>query len=137
MLSKHKKRKSEMASQSNNLVGILLSNGIGLLFVIIFTLIASLVLTNSANLSNMSSILFVAIILFGAFITGFVASKKCNFKGIISGIISSIPYIFIITFLMLIFSNGRLNIYTSICYLFIFIFSTIGGIVSANTKRRK
>ncbi len=137
MRKKIAKRKNELPVSTKNIVGILLSSGIGLISIIILTLIASLILTKSSELTNSIAIYFIGSVTIGALITGFIASKKCEFKGLISGIISSLPLIFIITVIMLIFSHGRLMPETAILYVGIAIFSAIGGIISANTKRRK
>ncbi len=137
MLKKNKKRNNDMSIPSKNIMGIFTSNVISTAVVIVLTLIVSISLTKSASLTKSTGVVFVIIVLLGSLITGFIASKKCSYKGLISGLISSFPYIFLITFLMLVFSNGKLNIYTSVLFLLIIIFSTIGGIVSANTRRRK
>ena len=137
MRKKLNKRKQDLPLTTKNLIGIFLSSIIGVIIAFITTVIISLILKNSAFLPKSISALFVISIVIGAFITGFIASKKCSFKGLISGLISSIPYLFIITIIMLFFSHGKLT--TSMLFLYIggIISSALGGIISANTKRRK
>ncbi len=137
MRKKIAKRKKELSVSTKNIIGILLASGVGFVSVIILTLIASLVLTKSSVLTNSIAIYFIGSVTIGALITGFIASKKCGFKGLVSGVISSLPLMFFITIIMLIFSHGRLIPETAILYFGIAIFSAIGGIISANTKRRK
>lgn len=137
MRKKISKRKKELPVSTKNIIGILISSGIGFISIIILTFIASLILTKSSVLTNSIAIYFIGSVTIGALITGFIASKKCEFKGIISGIVASIPLIFFITVIMLIFSEGRLIPETAILYVGIIVFSAIGGIISANTKRRK
>ena len=131
------KRKNELPVSTKNIIGILFSSIIGFLTIIIITLIISLILTKSTALTNSIAIYFIGAVTIGALLTGFIASKKCELKGIVSGVIASLPLIFLITITMLIFSHGRLIPKTAILYVGIIFFSAIGGIISANTKRRK
>ena len=137
MRKKIAKRKKEQSISTKNIIGILLASGIGFIFIVLLTFIASLILTKSLSLTNSTAIYFIVSIAFGALITGFIASKKCEFKGLISGIVASLPLILFITVIMLIFSHGRLIAETIILYLGIIMLSATGGIISANTKRRK
>ncbi len=137
MRKKIAKRKKELPVSTKNILGILLASGIGFISIIIFTLIASLILTKSPVLTNSITIYFIGSVTIGALITGFISSKKCGFKGLVSGVVASLPLIFLIAVIMLIFSYGRLIPETAILYVGIAIFSAIGGIISANTKRRK
>ncbi|MBQ3524248.1 MAG: TIGR04086 family membrane protein [Clostridia bacterium] len=137
MRKKIAKRKKELPVSTKNIIGILISNGIGFTSIIILTFISSLILTKSSALTNSVSIYFIGSVTIGSLITGFIASKKCTFKGFISGIIASLPLMFCVTVVMLVFSHGRLIPETAILYVGIIVFSAIGGIISANTKRRK
>lgn len=137
MRKKLAKRKTEIPVTTKNVVGIALSTLIGLFAAIMLTVLSSLMLTKSASLSNSAGVYFISCVMIGALITGFIASKKCGFKGIISGVISSIPYSLGITVIMLIFSQGKLDPKTLFLYLGILVCSTFSGIISANTKRRK
>ena len=137
MHKKVSKRKKEIPVSTKNIIGFLISSGIGFVTVLILTLLAALILTKSSTLTNLVAVYFIGSVGISALITGFIASKKCSFKGFISGIIASLPLIFLITIFMLIFSSGRLIPETIILYMGIIVFSVIGGIISANTKRRK
>ena len=137
MRKKITKRKKELPVSTKNIMGILLASSLGFISTIILTLIASLILANSSGSTNSIAIYFIGSVTIGALITGFTASKKCGFKGLVSGVVASLPLMFLITVVMLIFSNGRLIPETAILYVGIALFSAIGGIISANTKRRK
>lgn len=137
MRKKISKRKKEIPVSTKNLIAIILAGGIGFLSVIILTFVCALILTKSSTLTSSIAIYFIGSVTIGALITGFLASKKCEFKGLVSGVIASIPLMFFTTVIMLIFSHGRLIPETAILYVGIIIFSAIGGIISANTKRRK
>lgn len=137
MRKKIAKRKTELPVATKNIIGILLSGIVGFIMNILLTLIISFALTKSSVLSNSATIYFIASVAISSLITGFIASKRCTFKGVISGAVSSIPLIFLVTITMLVYSGGRLITETVILYIGIIIFSAIGGIISANTKRRK
>ena len=137
MHKKFLKRKKEHSVSTRNIIGILFASSIGFSLIILLTFFVSVILAKSLSLTNSMSIYYIGSIVIGALITGFVASKKCEFKGVFSGVLASIPLIFLITVLMLIFSHCRLVPETMILYLGIIILSAIGGIISANTRRRK
>ena len=137
MRKKITKRKKEIPVSTKNITGIMISSGIGFIAIIILTFIASLILSKSSALTSSIAIYFIGSVTIGSLITGFIASKKCIFKGFISGIIASLPLMFCVTVVMLVFSHGRLIPETAILYVGIIVFSAIGGIISANTKRRK
>ncbi len=137
MRKKLAKRKKEVNIPTKNVLGILTANLIGTICAVIFTLLCSLLLQKAEILSGSLTVYFVVCITLGALINGFVAAKRCSIKGIFSGIISSLPYALIITVIMLFFSKGILNTNTIFLYLAVIIGSTVGGIFSANTKRRR
>ena len=137
MRKKAIKRKNDMPIMAKNIVGICISSLIGLILVIILTLFMSAIISKSAVMSNTLPAYFLGCVMIGAIIVGFIASKMCKLKGFVSGFISSIPYGFGITVLMLIFSHGQLSSKTILLYIVIIVCSVIGGIISANTKRRK
>ena len=137
MLKKTTKRKNEIPITTKNIVGIGVSSLVGLIIVVILTLFASAIISKSAVMTSSIGAYFIGCVMIGGIVVGFSASKMCEFKGIVSGVISSIPYSFGVTILMLIFSHGQLSSKTILLFIGIIICSTIGGIVSANTKRRK
>ncbi len=137
MHKKTTKRKNDISVVTKNIIGIGMSSLIGLIIVIILTLFVSAIISKAAVMSNTLSAYFIGCVMIGGIIAGFIASKMCGFKGIISGVVSSIPYGFGITVLMLIFSHGRLSPKTIILYIGILVCTAVGGIISANTKRRK
>lgn len=137
MPKKSFKRKNELSGPVKNFINLLFSSSLGLLSTIIITFIVSLIITSSSEYPKYTSVFFIISVIISCIISGFIASKKCNFKGIISGLLCSIPYSLFITVIMLFFTNCKLKESTIILYLIIIICSTIGGIVGANTKRRK
>ena len=137
MRKKITRRKQEMPLTTHNLISILLSGFIGFAITVILTGVISVFLKNSSVVSGTMGAYFIACVMIGALVCGFIASKKCSFKGIISGLISAIPLIFLISIMMLVFSNGRLDPKSIILFVGIVICSALGGILSANTKRRK
>lgn len=137
MHKKTTKRKNDIPIATKNIVGIGISSLIGLIIVIILTLLASAIISKSAVITNSVGAYFIGCVMISGIILGFIASKMCGFKGIVSGIVSSIPYGFGVTVLMLIFSHGQLSPKTILLYIGILICASVGGVVSANTKRRK
>lgn len=137
MQKKLNRRKSEMPLATKNIVGVIIAGVIGALITILLTVILSLILSKAEFLTESIKAILILTVLSGAVISGFIASKKCSFKGLISGLIAAVPFLFVINTIMLIFSNGRLKSSVVLLYLGAFICSLIGGIVSANTKRRK
>lgn len=137
MRKKIAKRKKELPVSTKNILGIILSSSIGFISIIVLTLISSIILTKSTALSNSTTIYFIGSVSIGSLITGFIASKKCEFKGIVCGIVASLPQMILVTIMMLVFSHGRLISKSAILFIGIALFSSIGGIISANTKRKK
>ena len=131
------KKKNDISSFNKNLIGLSLSAVVGTIISVILTLLFSYIFANSETLSDSISVIFVACILFGGLICGIVSARLTEFKGIISGIISSVVYFLLITIIMLFFADGRLSATTFLLCLGIFVVSIIGGILGANIKRRK
>ncbi len=131
-----KKRKTNFSVPVTNIIGLLISSIIGVISVSILSFVISFILTKSSNFPLYTEVYFCGCVGIGALISGFISAKKCNFKGLISGFICSFITIFFITIIMLFFTNGKLSENTLIMFLVIIICSTIGGIVSANTKKR-
>ena len=137
MRKKIVKRKKELPVSTKNILGIILSSSIGFISVIILTFISSLILSKSSALTNSTAIYFIVSIAIGSLTTGFIATKKCELKGIVCGVVSSVPLMILVAIMMLVFSHGRLTSKSAIMFIGIALFSTIGGIISANTKRKK
>ena len=137
MRKKNFKRKNEMSLPLKNIIDLMISSVIGVIFTVFLTFVISFIISKSENLPNYTAVLFLLCVAIGNTLGGFIASKKCNFKGIISGILCSIPNSIIITIIMLFFTDGKISEKTIILFFIVLIFSTIGGIVGANTKRRK
>ncbi len=137
MLNKKiKKRKLNFSVPIANIIGLLISSLIGIFVITILTLVVSCIISKSSNYPLHTEIYFCGCVGFGALIGGFISAKKCNFKGFVSGFISSFVTSFLITIIMLFFSSGKLNEKTLILFSLIVVCSTIGGIISANTKKR-
>lgn len=120
-----------------NVIGISISNLISLILLVFSTCLFSLILLKSEKTTDNYIMYFYFCSGLSSFIGGFFASKKCLFKGLISGAVSSVSLSFIITIILLVVSNGQLRQDTGILYLIIVLFSVIGGIAGANTKSRK
>ena len=131
------KRKKDIPIVNKNFLGLSISNFAGLVFVVILTLLLSAIISKTAILTNSIGAYFICSIMISSIVVGFIASKKSELKGIISGVVSSIIFSFIVTILMLLFSRAQLIPKTIFLYIAIVIWGTIGGIVGANTKRRK
>lgn len=136
MQKKLNRRKSEMPVATKNIVGVIIAGVIGALITILLTLILSLILSKAEFLSQSIKAILILTVLSGAVLSGFIASKRCSFKGLISGLIATFPFLFVINAIMLIFSQGKLKSSVILLYVGAFICSSIGGIISANTKRR-
>lgn len=137
MRKKITRRKQEMPLTTKNITGVLISSALGIAIIVVLTLLISLILTKSSVISDSVGVYFIGCVMIGAIFTGFFVSKKCSFKGLVSGVIASVPLSLGVTVIMLIFSQGQLSSKTAILYLGMIVCSTIGGIFSANTKRRK
>lgn len=137
MHKKSSKRKREMTARNKNIIGIIVSLLAGFIITISISLICALALYKSENLPDSLMLYLTGSVLLGALISGFTASKKCAFKGIVSGLISSVPFVSLNIVLMLIFSKGRLAYESVFLIAGIIICSAIGGIFGANTKRRR
>ena len=137
MRKKIARRKKERPVPIKNAVGIAVASTVGIIFTVLLTLICSCILMKSEVLSDSVGIYFIACVLCGAFLNGFTASKKCTVKGIVAGLVGSIPFSLAIIIIMLFFTKGQLAFNTLFLCLGIILCSTIGGISGANTKRRK
>ena len=137
MRKKSFKKFNELPMSVKNIIYIFISCFIGVLIALILSYIFSFILSHSQNLSKFTGIYFITSVIIGGFFCGFIGTKLLNFKGLISGLITSFPYSSIIFLLMMLLSRKMLNWYSIIFILGIIIITTIGGIISANTKRRK
>ncbi len=137
MRKKVLKKKNDIPLTAKNIIGILLSGIIGAIVAVIISLIFSYIFANAETVSKSISAIFVGCILLGAFFCGFFSPRLTMLKGIVSGILSSLLYLFIITVIMLFFTNGRLATSMLFMYAGTIVVSTIGGICGANIKRRK
>lgn len=120
-----------------NLIGILVSSLIGFVLTLFITLVLSVALKNVPNLPESLTFYFVFPVVFSSLIAGFISSKLCDFKGIFSGCLSSIFFSFLVTIMIVLFTDGYLNSQISILYIGIVLSSMLGGIISANMKKRK
>lgn len=137
MRKKIAKRKKELNLQTKNLLGFLIANIAGLLSTIIFSFLCSMILVKSQILAESLSGYLIGCVILGSLINGFIASKRCVYKGVISGLISSLSFALIITIMMLSFTKGQLASNAFIIHLVIIICSILGGIAGANTKLRR
>lgn len=137
-MRKNNKSKQKMNSTfSKNIVGITVSSVTSILILIVLSAIISLILLKSENIADSYIMYFFACAVISAFVGGFLSSKLCTLKGILSGLISSLVYNFILTVILLFVSKGHLIVLTGILYAISIAFFALGGIIAANTKRRK
>ena len=137
MLKNNIKPKNELPLYIKNVINLLISSLIGILFAIIMTFIFSFILSHSESLSKITNLYFIISVYSGGLICGFIATKLLSYKGFVSGLLSGIPFSLIIVILMIVISKQILNVFSYIFILGIIIVCTIGGIIGANTKRRK
>lgn len=137
MRKKVLKRKSDLSITTKNIIGIVLSAVIGAALSFILTLVFSYIFANAETLTNSIGAIFIACIMLGGFFCGIFSSRLTAFKGIVSGVLSSILYLLTITLIMLFFADGRLSADTLFLYIGIILVGIIGGICGANIKRRK
>ncbi len=137
MRKKNNKPQKALSLSYKTILGLLFSTVIGFIATIIISLIFSFILSKSPEITGLSSIYFIVSIIVGGLICGFISTKILSLKGIFSGLISSVPLSVFVYSLMFFISNGKLNIYSFIIVFLILLSTTIGGIISANTKRRK
>lgn len=131
------KRKKELSIPLKNVIGVTVSSVISVIISIIISLIFSLIISKSSELPDSLLLYFIGCIALGSLAGGILSSKLCSFKGIISGLICSMPTSLLITFIMLFFSSGKLDEKTIFMYVIVIVSSVMGGIIGANTKRRK
>ncbi len=130
-------KKREYSVNAQNIIGILISSSVGTIITFIASFLFAFLLYKSLDLpEKLYTYLSVSIIL-GALASGYISSFKCKLKGVVSGVLSSIIFCLIVTVFLLLFSNGQIINQTGILYVLIIFFSALGGILGANTKRRK
>lgn len=135
----HKKlyKRKEYPEIIENIIGISTSSVVGIIVVFVLTFLFSLILNKSQKLPDNLTWYLMGIVVVGALVNGLISTIRCKLKGIISGVVSAVPFSLFITIALLVFSAGQIESKTGILYLLIFVVSTIGGILGANTKRRK
>lgn len=137
-MRKNNKPKTKSGSTiAKNIVGITVSSVTSIVILIVLSAIISLILLKSESIDNSYIMYFFACAAVSSFIGGFISSKFCTLKGIFSGLISSLVYNLILTIILLFVSDGQIKAITGILYALTTAFFVLGGIVSANTKRRK
>lgn len=135
--NKSKPKTNQGSSLSKNIIGITLSTVISILILVILTAVISLILLKSEKIADNYIMYFYFCSIISAFIGGFTASKRCTFKGIISGLVTSVVYNFLLTVIILFVCRGHIRADIGILYAVTTVFFILGGIVAANTKRRK
>lgn len=136
MRKKLTKRK-EYPEIIENLIGITISSIVGITITFLLSMLLSFIINKSQYLPQNLSWYLMGAVAIGAFSNGFISTFRCKLKGIFSGLVSAILFSLFITVALLIFSNGHIESKTGLLFVFIFVFSTLGGILGANTKRRK
>ncbi len=131
------KKRIELNATIKTILGIIISSIIGVTVSLLLSVIFSYILSKSPEVSKFIGLYFVISVLSGAFVCGFTGNKLLNFRGIVSGLICSLPFSIFILLIMLVTSNGILSGISVLLFVFIIVFSLFGGIVSSNMKRRK
>ncbi len=137
MIKNKLKRHVELSFSTKTFIGIVSSCLIGTIFTILLSIFFSYILSKSPEISSFISAYFIISVLSGSFVCGFIGSKLMQFKGLLSGLICSVPFLSIMFFIMIFACDGKIMPHVIILFLFIILFSIIGGITSANIKRRK
>lgn len=137
MRKNNKSKVKQDSTLSKNLIGISVSSAVSIAILAFLTAIVSLIKLKSESIDNSYIMYFFACAAVSSFIGGFISSKFCTLKGIFSGLISSLVYNLILTIILLFVSDGQIKEITGILYALTTAFFVLGGIVSANTKRRK
>lgn len=137
MSKKSLKRNIEMSIPLKCIIGLALSSFIGLLSTLFVSFVFSYFLSNSETITDYVFVYLIFSVIIGSFICGFVGSSFLPFKGIVSGLMSSVTYTIIVFLIVFIFTKGSLNSYSFLLPVFIIISSVVGGITKANLKRRK
>lgn len=137
MQKKQRKKVKVSSGISGNVVGILVSALSAIIITFLLTAFIAFLQLRSEKIADSYIMYFYFCGVFSSFIGGFISSKKCTFKGVISGLITSLTYNFILTVILLFVSLGKLRADTGILYAVTTAFFALGGIAGANTKRRK
>lgn len=137
MRKNNKPKPKTNSTFSKNIVGITVSSLASIVILIVLSAFISLILLKSETVADSYIMYFFACAVISAFVGGFLSSKLCTLKGIFSGLISSLVYNFILTIILLFVSKGHLMALTGILYAVSTAFFVLGGIIAANTKRRK
>ena len=137
MRKKLAKRYVESSMPVRVIMGIVLSCAIGFFVSFLLSVLFSYILSKSPEITNFIGIYFIISVLSGSFVSGFIGSKVLYFKGIVSGLICSVFYSILVLSVMLFTSDGNLSITFILLFIFIVFSSVIGGVTSANLKRRK
>lgn len=137
MSKKSSKINIEMSMPLKCFIGLIISSVIGILSTFFVSLIFSYLLSNSETITDYVFVYLIFSVIIGGFICGFLGSSFLPFKGLVSGLICSVPYTIIVYVIMFIFSQGNLNTYSFLLPIFIIVSSVVGGITRANLKRRK
>lgn len=137
MSKKQSKRKSEISLPVKNVLSFFISTLLGTISSLLVSILFSFILSNSSEISDYSFVYLIFSFIVGGFVCGFSGSSMLLFKGLVSGLICCVPYTIFMYIMMFIFSHGKLNPYSFLLVFVMIISSAIGGITSANIKRRK
>lgn len=137
MQKKQRKKVKVSSGISGNVIGILISALSAIIITFLLTALIAFLQLKSEKIADSYIMYFYFCAVSSSFIGGFISSKKCTFKGVISGLVTSLIYNFILTVILLFVSSGKLRADTGILYAITTAFFALGGIAGANTKRRK
>ncbi len=137
MRKKPVKKKKELNIPAQKAIWIFLSAIIGTAVCVIGTLVFSVILSKSAQLSENAGIYFIVSVVLGGLVSGTVAARKTRLKGIVAGLAVSLVYCMTVFSVMLVFSKGQLKATTLGLFAGIIASAVAGGIIGANMKRRK
>ena len=130
-------KRKEYPEIIENLIGVAISSVVGVAISFLLSVFFSFIINKSQKLPENLSWYLMGTVLIGALVNGFLSTFRCKLKGIISGLTSAVLFSLFITVTLLAFSGGHIEGKTGVLYILIFVFSALGGVIGANTKRRK
>lgn len=124
------------SKKNNNFVDFILSIGIGLFFLITLLIMFSMLMINKDIAPKLLPFFMIIASVVSAFVSGFYLSRKIKFRGVIAGFISGLPLLLICLAILTIINKGKINSLPLALFLLTSISGILGGILSANTRKR-
>ena len=131
-MKKHKRTAGALGTVGSFSFGVLISFGALILFALIASIFLSGAKSPTKNLGAVSLAVFIA----GAFLSGFVNSKRDKDNGVLFSVITSVAAALILLIVSLISSGGRvggMHFMNCVCYM---LMASFGAFVGKKRKRR-